>query len=29
MFDIIVAVDSNNGIGKYDKETNQFKLPLA
>ena len=27
MFDIIVAVDSNNGIGKYDKETNQFKLP--
>ena len=27
MFDIIVAVDLNNGIGKYDKEKNKFKLP--
>ena len=27
MFDIIVAVDLNNGIGKYDKESKQFKLP--
>ena len=25
MFDIIVAVDLNNGIGKYDKESKQFK----